>query len=604
MSHTPRSGRPGPAIVSGPFGLLWAGQTVSLLGDGVFTVAFTWQIAVRWERPGLLGVLFAIRVLAELLALGLGGWIVDRAPRRTTILAADAVRCLLLFGLAASLHQPAPLALMAMLMATYGVATGLFRPALLSYIPEVVERKRLAAANALFTVSQQAALILSPALGGILVGVGSAGTALRLDGLSFLVAAVATLPLPARPAAATPGGGALAEVAAGFRTARRIGWIGGTIVLFSLTNIATITAERLALPRAAEQHYGQLAGYATMLVAIGIGAVTAALVTGQSRRPQEPGCLAYAAIGLFGLATAGFGVGSGIAAAIAFGVVFGFGQGVADLLWTTSLQRNVPDQLLGRVNSVDHFGSFLFLPLSFAFGGVVLQSLSPQWVLIGAGTAATLAAVIGLAVPTLHRWRPFDVDIATGPARRAGGAPPSRRRSIGQVSLQDFSESDPSQTDHADSALAFTPRPDDEAMLVASALARWSGNWLQWLTEQLDHHGNDPHAHLNHLFDALGDWFTSDRFHGSPIATAAITLCGDHGHPAHRVIRGHRLAVRQLLEDLAKAAGLKASSELAAQLQVLIDGAIAIATHQPSRAPAEQARRLTLAIITTAATGC
>jgi hypothetical protein len=141
-------------------------------------------------------------------------------------------------------------------------------------------------------------------------------------------------------------------------------------------------------------------------------------------------------------------------------------------------------------------------------------------------------------------------------------------------------------------------------MLVASALARWSGSWLQWLTEQLDRHGNDPHARLNHLFDALGDWFTSDRFHGSPIATAAITLCGDHGRPAHWVIRDHRLAVRQLLEDLAKAADLKASSELAAQLQVLIDGAITIATHQPSRAPAEQARRLMLAIIRTAATGC
>lgn len=135
----------------------------------------------------------------------------------------------------------------------------------------------------------------------------------------------------------------------------------------------------------------------------------------------------------------------------------------------------------------------------------------------------------------------------------------------------------------------------DKDTLVAASLEHWSTDWLQWLTDQLDRHGEDPEARFNGLFDALGEWFTSDRFHGSFIASAATELRGEPEHPAHRVIEGHRLAVRQLLEDLAKAAGSSTPGELATQLQVLIDGAIAMAAFDRSRTPAEGARTLALA---------
>jgi AcrR family transcriptional regulator len=135
----------------------------------------------------------------------------------------------------------------------------------------------------------------------------------------------------------------------------------------------------------------------------------------------------------------------------------------------------------------------------------------------------------------------------------------------------------------------------DKDTLVAASLEHWSTDWLQWLTDELDRRGKDPEARFKGLFDALGDWFTSDRFHGSFIASAATELRGEPDHPAHRVIEGHRLAVRQLLEDLARDAGSRTPAELASQLQVLIDGAIATAAFDHSRAPAENARTLALA---------
>ena len=134
----------------------------------------------------------------------------------------------------------------------------------------------------------------------------------------------------------------------------------------------------------------------------------------------------------------------------------------------------------------------------------------------------------------------------------------------------------------------------DKDTLVAASLEHWSTDWLQWLTDRLNGYGDDPEARFNGLFDALGEWFMSDSFHGSFIASAAVELRGEPDHPAHRVIDGHRLAVRQLLEDLATSTGAESPSDLATQLQVLIDGAIAMASFDPSLEPAEEARKLAL----------
>ncbi|HZC98972.1 MAG TPA: hypothetical protein VFA46_01885 [Actinomycetes bacterium] len=58
-----------------------------------------------------------------------------------------------------------------------------------------------------------------------------------------------------------------------------------------------VERERLALPRAAEQRYGQLGGYGSVLVALGVGAVVAAVLTGRSGQPRQPGRTAYSGTG-------------------------------------------------------------------------------------------------------------------------------------------------------------------------------------------------------------------------------------------------------------------------------------------------------------------
>jgi AcrR family transcriptional regulator len=113
--------------------------------------------------------------------------------------------------------------------------------------------------------------------------------------------------------------------------------------------------------------------------------------------------------------------------------------------------------------------------------------------------------------------------------------------------------------------------------LVAAALEQWSTNWLHSINDRIDRAGDDPQRRFDALWDALEDWFASDGFRGSFVTNAAIELRSKLDHPAHKVVLAHRMAVDHLLEDLAKLAGASDPANLAAQLQVLLDGAITVA---------------------------
>jgi AcrR family transcriptional regulator len=132
--------------------------------------------------------------------------------------------------------------------------------------------------------------------------------------------------------------------------------------------------------------------------------------------------------------------------------------------------------------------------------------------------------------------------------------------------------------------------------LVAATLEQWGAGWLHRLAEAIDRRGDEPAARFAGLWDALEAWFAEDGFRGSFAANAATELRSQPGHPAHAVVARHRLDFRQLLEDQAKLAGAYDPAALAAQLQVIIDGAISGAAVDGASA-VSGARALALAAV-------
>lgn len=108
--------------------------------------------------------------------------------------------------------------------------------------------------------------------------------------------------------------------------------------------------------------------------------------------------------------------------------------------------------------------------------------------------------------------------------------------------------------------------------LVATVLEQWSDQRLHWLTDRLDQCGDDPQARFTGLWDAIEDWLNSEEFRGSLIANATAELRSKPHHPAHEPIAAYRMAMRQLLEDLATLVGATDPATLAAQLHILVEG--------------------------------
>jgi AcrR family transcriptional regulator len=139
--------------------------------------------------------------------------------------------------------------------------------------------------------------------------------------------------------------------------------------------------------------------------------------------------------------------------------------------------------------------------------------------------------------------------------------------------------------------------------LVAAALEQWSIQWLHRLADAMDRRGDDPSDRFDGLWDELEAWFAEGGFPGSFVANAATELRSEPDHPAQAKIVQHRQALRQLLEDLAKSSGAHDPAVLAAQLQVLVDGAISAAAVDRTPAATSGARTLAKAAITAATAG-
>jgi hypothetical protein len=128
---------------------------------------------------------------------------------------------------------------------------------------------------------------------------------------------------------------------------------------------------------------------------------------------------------------------------------------------------------------------------------------------------------------------------------------------------------------------------------VATDLERSSERWLAWLTGEVARRQHPRRPGLLVLWDVLEEWFAGDDFAGSAVAAAVAAPPDGRGPAAHAALVRHRLALRELLEDLASAAGARDPVALAGQLLTLVEGAIVGALIDRHPGAARHARELT-----------
>jgi len=327
------------------FALLWAGMTISLLGDGIFLVAEAWQVYDLNNDPlalSLVGTAWTLGMVAFLLT---GGLISDRADRRQVLILADLVRAAALLGMGVlSITGTIEIWHLAALAALMGIGDAFFGPAFGAIVPDIVSAEHLVQANALQQVVEQAAARLAgPAIGGLVVAALGVGPAFLVDAGTFLLSAVAVAALRVRSRAVERARSARAELREGFEFVRQEPWLWSTLISASLSLLFFLGPLEVLLPYVVRNdlHAGA-GGFGLVLAAAGVGAIGVSLAVGQLGIPRRYLTFMYAMWTVATLPLAGYAVGTHLWQFVLLGAVYGGCMTGGMVVWGTLMSTRVP----------------------------------------------------------------------------------------------------------------------------------------------------------------------------------------------------------------------------------------------------------------------
>lgn len=428
------------AFHSRPFTLLWTGQTVSVIGDAVFTVAITWEVLVLTNSASAMSLVLLAQWGPRILFLLLGGVIADRISRRMLMLGADVGRGgIVLFVAWLAWSQQLQFWHLVALAPLFGVLGSLFDPAYQAIMPQLVASEELASANALTTVSRNVGFLLGPLPAALFVSLSGMGSAFAFDAVTYGVSALCLLALRI-PAAALPDNPAvtpapnaaivtsviskadqpplqpsplrrgvsraLGDAWEGVRYVFGIPWLWVTALAAPLVGAGFASAMWVTLPKLVRDVYHQdvwLIG--AVATADAVGSILAAVALGSVVRRR--GLVAYGAVLVGGCALIACALPLPHAlqpvVVILASALVGGGVATFTVVWNTFQQEKVPNDLLGRVSSITQFGLAVALPAGLVLAGLLADRIGPAQVFALAGLLVIVPSTIGLCVRNIRQ---------------------------------------------------------------------------------------------------------------------------------------------------------------------------------------------------------
>lgn len=408
---------------SRPFRYVWAGESLSMVGDASYQIVYVWLVLTVSRSPAVLAAVLVASSVPKAALLLLGGAISDRVSARTVMLCSHLLRGVALATLTVlALMNGLRVSELAGAGVLFGVADAFVGPAGGSILPSLVRDPDLAQANALVGVSEQVASFVGPVVGGALLAATGPAVVLMFNAATFFVAA---LTIVAAPKADRRGGqpasvsALLAEMRGGIRYATRNPEVRVVLLLVTAATLSYSGLFAVGLPTLARELNGGPLVLGVMVSAWGLGQLVGALGASVTGLPRQWGSLIIGMTLVEGssFAVLGFAPHYLLAASL-LGLL---GVGVAystDVALPTFIQTRTPRPLLGRVNSVITLPRFVLEPVSIAaMGGPAL--LGVRWTFV---LAAIPMLLVGMVLAGSRTARALSAE-----QPRIGASPPERR---------------------------------------------------------------------------------------------------------------------------------------------------------------------------------
>ncbi|CDN96269.1 MFS transporter [Agrobacterium tumefaciens] len=395
--------------VNRDYRLLFSASAVSNLADGISMVAIPWLATLLTSDPLLISMIAVAQRMPWLLfALPVGVW-TDRSDRRLLMVRADLARLALMICAVAMIS-----ATTALPRAADAGMTGIFSLAVIAFLlgcaevvrdnaaqtilPSLVAPGDLEHANGqMWSAEQVTGQFIGPPLAGLLITAGIAfpfGLDAGFYAASALLIWLIVLP-PRKPSGTFAFWPALREGLGWMRHNRMILRLA---LMLGIINAVFIGGMTILVLYAQEVLQLSATAYGVLLTCGAAGGVLGGLASpwlAQRLGARKSLVLALCTFALFNLA---LGL-SGSVPLVAVGLFF---EAAAGMLWnvvTVSYrQRRIPDELLGRVNSVYRFFGWGAMSFGALAAGLLVTLAEPA---LGRIAALHLPYLVGAAICTV-----------------------------------------------------------------------------------------------------------------------------------------------------------------------------------------------------------
>ncbi len=383
-----------------PYRTLFAASTISNLGDGIGVVAYPWLASAVTRDPLLVSLIIVAQRLPWLVFSLPAGVISDRYDRRALMAGANAVRAALtavvavgVFAIGDRLPSPDVLDTLGtdldtnvggytlVLAATLllGCAEVLYDNTAQTIMPSLVEDDQLERANGRLWSSEQVMNTLAgPAFGAVLL---TATFALPFGvyAVTFAVSAVLVAQLPKREPtprsdeySASAGSSMRADIAEGFRWLWNHELLRPLAITLALLNMAGSVSLSAFVLYAQEVLGTSPVEFAILQTGGAVGGIVAGWAASAVSKRLGQGPALWATLVVGGLTTIAIGLTSSWLFAWLMFAVFMFFAVLWNVITVSLRQAIIPDELLGRVNSVYRFFAWGSMPIGALIGGLLI----------------------------------------------------------------------------------------------------------------------------------------------------------------------------------------------------------------------------------------
>jgi MFS family permease len=383
---------------------LLPGFAISTIGDWLYGVSLVVLVYNRTHSAGWVAVVTIIKLIPYVAFGAFGGLVADRYERRSVMLACDLIRAGLMFVLAISesLTGSLPFAvLIAFLTSTVGTP---YQPSTYAITPAIVGEQDLAAANAVSNSVEQLAILLGPAIGGFLLLFGPPALAFALNGFSFLISgacvwAITTRSTGLRALNEEQEAGLKQRLLQGLSAIRNSGEVSMLVLLlaagafvYGQEVVMLVLVSKRLISTGSE-------GVGFLNAAEGLGGIVIAGLSTRMARSTHPAYLFAAGVLASGLPLALVALVSQPWLAYALIAVTGAGSILLEVTGLTMLQRNLSNEVMGRVFGVMNSLFVASLLLGSLIAPLMINSFSLRGALVVSGLI--LPVVILFALPQL-----------------------------------------------------------------------------------------------------------------------------------------------------------------------------------------------------------